>query len=943
MFFDVQTERPPLAYETERADDTLAKLPWAKGQVAELLHGTAGCSPYLAALMEREAAWLEAAMGRNPADVFDEVLAGLEPGDVAETGRALREAKRRVALLVALADLGGVWSLGEVTAALTRLADTALDVALKTTLGPELARGRLPGKSIDDLDKLGGLFVLAMGKMGAYELNYSSDIDLICMFDDAPFEDGDLYEARAIFAKAVRKATSLMSEITGDGYVFRTDLRLRPDPSVTPVVISISAAIRYYEALGRTWERKAYIKARPAVGDLKAGRRFLREIRPFIWRRHLDFATIEDAHEIRQKIRVAKHADCDHGLDGRDVKLCPGGIREIEFFAQTKQLIAGGRDPELRIRGTCEGLMRLSEKGWVRHGTAASLNAAYIRLREIEHRLQMIRDAQTQSLPATPDGWARLAYFFGGTDVAALRDEIEALFEGVHHLTESFFAPTPPEALTEGLEFSDSIQRLISGWSTYPALRSPRARAILNRLKPGLLSRLAEAARPDEAVAQFDGFLKGLPAGVQILSLFEANPYLVDLMVDVSSNAPALARYLSGHPEVLDAVIGGAFFAPWPGEAALEAELRTRLAEEGLDYEGQLDAARRWKKDWRFRVGVHHLRGLVDPSEAAVQYSDLARATVAALWDAVCAEFSRKHGQVPGRGAVVVGLGSLGAEQLTATSDLDLIVIYDAPEGAESDGKRSLPARTYYARLTKALITALSVRTAAGKLYEVDMRLRPSGRQGPAEASWSAYQAYQLNEAWTWEHLALTRARVVAGNADLGGDFEAFRKKVLRAPCDTGEVLRDLADMRGRLAEAKAPASVWDVALGPGGSQDIELFAQAVALLSGAPRRKVADQLAGESKIVDHGDAQVLEQTHRFMTAIKATSRLLSEGAFEPEALGHGGRMVLMRVSGAETVEALAEEIAAATSHAGEIIDAAIARHAAPADTSEDVPADKAV
>lgn len=926
MDFATAITRLPLPHEPDRAAEALEGLGWAKEPLRSLIGGTAGCSPYLAGLIARQKPWLEEALAGDPEAALAAVLAGLAPAGLRETGKALRVAKQRVALLVALADLGGVWPLDLVTGGLTRLADTATDVALKAALMPELARGRIPGATEADLAEACGLFALAMGKMGAAELNYSSDIDVICLFDDSRYDADDLGEVRPQMIKAVRRGMALLSDLTDDGYAFRTDLRLRPDPSVTPVAISISAAERYYEGMGRTWERAAFVKARPAAGAVKAGRRFLKEIRPFIWRRHLDFATVEEIRDIRKKIRTHK-GQAGAGLDGRNLKLSSGGIREIEFFTQTGQLIAGGRDPDLRVRETRRALARLTQKGWVRGEDAEVLDRDYVRLREIEHRMQMVQDAQTHNLPKTEGEWQRLARFCGSDDVAGLKAELTQIFERVHVLTEGFFEPTRKRPAPPPM--SETAERLVGVWQGYPALRSERARQIFDRLLPQLLHGFRRAARPDEAMVQFDGFLKGLPAGVQVFSLFEANPQLIDLMVDISSTAPMLARYLAESPGVLDAVIGGAFFAPWPGQEQLTAELAALLANPDLDYERQLDAARHWQKDWHFRIGVHHLRGLISPEKAAAEYTDLARATVAAIWDVTSAEFARRHGQVPGRGAVVLGMGSLGARTVSAGSDLDLIVIYDADADAESDGAKALPARTYYARLTKALITALSAQTAAGTLYAVDMRLRPSGRQGPAATPWTGYQHYQLEEAWTWEHLALTRARVIAGNAALGADVEAFRRKVLAAPRDAAKVKADLAAMRARLAAAKPRADAWDVSNGPGGLQDVELFGQSATLIAGARWRRVSRQLSLDTDLATPGQMARLAEAYRLQAAVKAVVRLLTDQALDLDQIGPGGQAMLLRDTGQPDRAALEKALAEAQESAGAIIDAALADAAA--------------
>ncbi len=925
MGFDTRIRRAPRPFDPAVTEELRGGPFDGPGATADLIAGAAGSSPYLAGLVKREAAWLASALAQSPETALTGCLDALAP-EMDDPGEGLRRAKRRIALLTGLADLGGVWTLDEVTGALTAVADRACDVALRAALAPELQRGRLPDHG-PEAEDAAGLAVLAMGKMGAHELNYSSDIDIICLFDDTRFENADLPAARAVMIRVVRRAMALLSDITAEGYVFRTDLRLRPDPSVTPVAVTVSAAERYYEALGRAWERAAFVKARPAAGSLEVGDAFLQAISPFVWRRHLDFAAIEEAHDIRRKIRIQRAGADNADLSGRNVKLCPGGIRDIEFFAQTHQLIAGGRDTALRVRGTVPALRLLAGNGWIAPEAAADLEAAYVALREVEHRLQMVRDAQTHDLPRSPDGWRRLACLTGDAGPEALKARLSEVFRSVEATCALLFAaPQAPQPRPIDPEISEIVDR----WASYPALRSPRAQAILARLRPAILSRFDAAARPREAIVQFDGFLRGLPAGVQVLSLFEARPQLIDLMVDISSTAPVLARYLSAHPGVLDAVIGGAFFAPWPGVEGLSAGLEAALKEAGDDYERKLDAARRWQKEWHFRIGVHHLRGLLNAEEAARQYADLAEATVAALWPAVRAEIERVHGQCPGKGAIVVGMGSLGTGALTARSDLDLILIYDAPPDASSDGRRPLPARSYYARLTKSLITALSARTAAGGLYDVDMRLRPSGRQGPAATGWRAYRTYQAEEAWTWEHLALTRARAIAGGPGLARAFEAFRIAILQRPYRADTVMRDLAEMRRRLADADAAtvpeARVWNTAQGPGGQRDIELFAQALALLAGTTTRDAQMQLAQPSPLVDGEGLAALSAAHRLFQGVKATAALLAGGALIPPDLGHGGRDVLLRNSGgAASVEALAASLAAAREAALTVIDAGIA------------------
>ena len=919
---DAQLTRCPRIFDATRGEDARLLLPDAPKGVQDLVTAAASVSPYLMTLMEKEKGWLAEAVTDPDTAVETEIAVAraLEPAEVAV---ALRRGKRRVALMTALADLGGAWPLEKVTRALTDYADAACGAALRAGLAPLLRRGKVPGMTPDDLADAAGMTVLAMGKMGAHELNYSSDIDLICLFDETRFDAADFHEARTAFIKATRAMSATLSDMTGEGYVFRTDLRLRPDPGVTPVCMAMEAAERYYESLGRTWERAAYVKARACAGDIAAGARFIETLRPFVWRKHLDFAAIQDAHDMRLAIREHKGLGGPITLPGHNMKLGRGGIREIEFFTQTRQLIAGGRDGDLRVRGTCDGLRVLAQKGWVPDGAAATLTDHYRAHRTVEHRLQMVRDAQTHDLPKTEEGFARLAAMMD-MDVADLQTDLKRRLSEVHELTEGFFAASRSrsEASPEVHEFDTKV---MERWRSYPALRSDRGAELFERLKPALLARLGQAARPDEALLAFDGFLSGLPAGVQLFSLLKANPQLADLLIDIVSTSPALAAHLSRNSGVFDAVIGGDFFSDWPGQAGLKRMLAEILGAEP-NYEAQLDGTRRWAREWHFRIGVHLLRGLIDAGTAGRQYADLARAVLAALWPEVTKEFARRFGPPPGRGAVLLGMGSLGAGRLTATSDLDLLVIYDPLDQDSSDGPRPLATRAYFARLTQAMITAMTAPMAQGKLYEIDMRLRPSGNQGPVATSLASFDSYQKNEAWVWEHLALTRARVVAGPDDLAADVDALCADVLAQHSDREHVLQEVAAMRARIAAAKSPAGVWDAKIGAGRLQDIELMAQAGALIAGTSAHAIPDGIAAGRKagVFDDEGAETLKQAYDTCWRLQCASRLLSSKPLDDETLGRAGAAFVARSLDAEGLEDARTQLEETYAAADAVITAAL-------------------
>ena len=917
----------PIPYDTARADEARVAFVDLPKNLIDLVAGVSGCSPYLQGLLQREAVWLRKVLDIDLDDLLAQTLTA-NGESFATLSDDLRTAKRRVALLTALADLGGLWALEQVTDALTRLSDFAVEAALRHLVAAEIARGKLPGMGPEDAATAAGMVALAMGKGGAGELNYSSDIDLIMLFDETRYAPDDYANVRAAFIRVTQRMVKLLSEVTGGGYVFRTDLRLRPDPSVTPVCIAMEPAENYYESLGRTWERAAFIKARACAGDIKAGEGFLARLTPFVWRRHLDFAAIEDAHNMRIRIRDHKGLAGAIAVPGHDLKLGQGGIRDIEFFAQTRQLICGGRDADLRHRGTRAALAALADKGWIEPETAAELSAAYVVHRTLEHRLQMLDDAQTHQIPESAEKRARLAAFCGATDQAAFEAEILARLHKVQQLTEPFFsreATAAAPSVTPDFARPELAEELFAAWPRYPSLRNERARKLFNRLKPALLARLARAPSPDDALLQFDSFLKRLPAGVQLFSLFEANPDLLDLLVDICASAPELARYLGRNAKVFDAVIGSNFFAPLPDASKLNAGLAAAL-EMAQDYEDALNRTRIWAQEIRFRIGVHLLRGISDAAIAAKAYSDLAETCLSQLFPLVCANLATRHGHAPGRGAAVIAMGKLGSREMTVTSDLDLIVIYDGTAQEESDGKRPLPLGTYYARLTQALISALTVETSEGRLYEVDLRLRPSGRKGPVAVTLGAFEAYQAEQAWTWEHLALLRARVVAGDADMRAATSQAMEAALAAPHDPAKVLADVVEMRARLAEVNAShdTEVWEVKLGRGRLLDIELMLQAGALMHGIIGKRAAPAMARALKRngwLSAEDVIAIEAALTLFAAVQQIGRLAIDGRLDPARAGVGVMELLCRVTETDSPDALASRLAAVQAQMASLID----------------------
>ncbi|MDF2232656.1 bifunctional [glutamine synthetase] adenylyltransferase/[glutamine synthetase]-adenylyl-L-tyrosine phosphorylase [Albimonas sp. CAU 1670] len=946
--FAARLTRAPLAHDPARGRESWEALAahLDAPELRPLVEGTGGSSPFLHGLISREAEWLADALEGPPEPALAALIADARAAAEADTGlRAgiLRRGKRRLALLTGLADLGGVWDLDATTAALSDFADAAVEGALRGLLADELARGRLK-LDPDDAAGMAGLFGLAMGKGGARELNYSSDIDLIFLFDESRHDPDAYAEARSRLVKVVQGVSQLLSKPTGEGYVFRVDLRLRPDPSVTPVCIGMETAERYYESLGRTWERAAFIKARASVGDIEAGEAFLNRLRPFVWRRFLDFAAIRDAHDIRERIRAHRGGGGAINVPGHNVKLGRGGIREIEFFVQTRQLICGGRDPALRDRGTRGALRALTQAGWVGEDAAAELDAAYVAHRELEHRLQMIEDRQTQTMPTAAEARDRVAALSGWTDRAAFEADILARLERVSKISEAFFQPPgapPPEAredagdlASRGFQRPETAEGIIERWrqGAIPATRAPRARMLLAGLEPRILDALGAAASPDDALAQFDRFLTNLPAGVQVFSLFEQNPRLVDLLAEICAASPRLAEMLGRSSRVLDAILATDFFEPLGDADALTAELGEWLSREE-DYERQLDAARAWAKEMRFRMGVQLLRGIADAEEAGQGFSAIAEAAIRALFPIVEAQFARRHGPPPGRGAAVLAMGRLGSGEMTATSDLDLILLYDAQGQESSEGPRPLSSPAWFARFTQALISAMTAKTAEGELYEIDMRLRPSGRQGTVATSLSGFRDYQAERAWTWERMALTRARPVAGRDDLQADVRAAVEEALRLPRPAAQTWVGAADMRARIAEADKGArrDPWAMKRHRGGLMEIEFVAQAGLLAAAgegeadlplgaasAPRALEALEARGR---LEAGDVAVLRSAHDLQSRLLQALRVAASGAFDPAAAGPGPIAALLRVSEAPDIDALSARLEAEREAAAAVVD----------------------
>ena len=922
--------RPFDAAAARRAREDFAELGPAEQAFAAtpagraLLEALGGHSPYLADLALRESETLLALADKGPDEAFAQALAPLAriPPETPRAALAalLRRAKRQGALIAAAADIAGLWRLEQVTGALSDLAEAAIDAACAHLLREAAGRGeiRLPGAQREDPRLVGrnsGLVVLGMGKLGGRELNYSSDVDLMVLYDpQAAAYHAD--RAQAVYVRIARDLVRLLEERTAEGYVFRTDLRLRPDPAATPLAVSIPAAITYYESMGQNWERAAMIKARPVAADRAAGEAFLREIRPFVWRRHLDFAAVADIHSIKRQIhahKAHKGAHAEVQVAGHDVKLGRGGIREIEFSTQVLQLIWGGRDPALRDPTTLGALAALAAAGRIERRTAAELADAYVFLRHVEHRLQMVADRQTQRLPEDPPELARIASFMGFDGIESFSAALTGHLRRVERCYADLFENAPDLGAAAGdvagdLVFTgveddpatiETLKRLgfqnpsavagtVRGWhhGRTRATRSERARELLTALMPALLAALARQPQPDQALMRLDAAFHRMGAGVQALSLLRRNPALLDRLAFVLGAAPAIADHLARDAAALDALLSGTL-------SATPATNLPALVKEARFLEEALDATRRVVAERRFEVDAAALEGRLGVDEAGIERSALADAAIAALLPRIAADFAERNGKVQGGALGVIALGKLGGRDMLPASDLDLILVYDHAQAAQESkgGAKCLPPSQYFGRLANQVVAALTAPGAEGRLFEVDMRLRPSGSKGPVAVSLGGFARYHAESAWTWERMALTRARFVAGPPALKRKVEAAIRAAQTRPADAAQVIQDARAMRARMLRDLPAEGPWDIKLMPGGLVEVEFISQALLVAHAAgqpailsPTTRIALGQLAKAGLLEAEEAAALVAADRLWRGVLAHLRL-TVGRWTEEAL----------------------------------------------------------
>ena len=925
-----------------RTESRLAAKP---GGVA-MLRCLGGNSPYLADLALRESAVAARFVVEGPDAAAASAMAALaqiRPDARRDTvAAALRKAKRQIALTCALADIGGRWTLEQVTGALSTLAEATLTLAVAHLLRAAHDAGELALPDPENPSAGGGFTVLGMGKLGAGELNYSSDIDLILLFDPS----APIYTARTadhamvgFAARVARGLVGLMETRDADGYVFRTDLRLRPDPAATPPAIAIGNAITYYESMGQNWERAAMIKARPVAGDISLGLSFLEAIRPFVWRRGLDFAAVADIQAMKRRIDQHKGGALNGAADpvariaGHNVKLGEGGIREIEFLVQTLQLVWGGRDPGLRDRTTLGALRLLVRAGHVPRAAARELAEAYGFLRQVEHRLQMVNDRQTHILPEKPEDLTRIALFMGLPDAAtfarALLDRlarVRARYAAVFEVLPSplydtttgpgldFRGDDPSPAATVaalramGFAAPEHIVMRVRAWQTghVRALRSARARELMDQMLPAVLTRIGRAPLPDATFARFDRFISAQPAGVQLLSLFQRNPSLMDRIAAVLGASPRLADYLAANATALEGLLS-------PEDEDAPSALRRRLRDaRGLEEAIELTSRAVRAED--FSVSVATMEGRLDADESGLRRTAMADAALRALLTPVQADFIERFGRVRGGGMAVVALGKAGGREMMAGSDLDLMFLYDhPPEVTESHGARDMPVSQWFVRLAHGYVAALTSPGVEGHLYDVDMRLRPSGNKGPVAVSLAGFRRYHAHDAWTWERMALTRARVIAGPAALRARVQDAVTTAIAG--DASTVRADATAMRTRMLRELPPDGPWDVKARPGGQIEVEFVAQVLQLLHAVPLPGVLRQttrealgLLAEAGVARPADMALLIRADRTWRTVQGMLRI-TVGRDAGEVLPEASARPLLRAMGAADLPALRADL----------------------------------
>ena len=942
----VQVGRQRLADSVSRGKNTLAadiiKKSLKDPTILQLFDTVFSHSPFLTSCMIGEINCLAEILSDGYKTTFENILSSLSTKTLNQENddsvtRQLRIARRRAALTIGLADISNSWNVEEVTEALSKFADHSISLVVKKLLIDSHETGEIKLTDPNEPTKDSGFIILAVGKLGGRELNYSSDVDLILLFDPDLVNYIGKHSSQEFFIRLGKQFIKFLEEHTKDGYVFRTDTRLRPDPGSTPLVMSTRAAEVYYESMGQNWERAALIKARPVGGDIEAGNRFINYLRPFIWRKSLDFYAIQDIHSIKRQI-YAKHGGDQITVPGHNIKLGRGGIREIEFFTQTLQLIWGGRQPNLRISKTCNALMALTDANHLGKLVTKDLIDAYKFLRKVEHRLQMINDQQTHTIPKEINQIDKFSEFMGFPKSDDFITELSLRLRTVENHYASLFEESPPlstigtlaftgeddhpdtlKTLTS-MGFSDvvSISAVIRKWhhGRYAATRSARAREILTELMPSLLEAFSKTRNPDTGLLRFNDLLASLPAGIQILSLLYANSSLLKLLAEIMGSTPFLAAKLRKHPILLESMITADFFEYPTCKKNLLKEIDAGILE-ARNFEELLSVLCRQVNDHLFQVGVHILSGRIKPIETQKRLTDLAEKTLGTLYSSIKDSWTEKHGNFDETGMAIIAMGKLGGREMTLGSDLDLCFIYQDTEGGQSNGLKPLLQTTYYNRLGQRLLGILSSQNGEGTLYEVDMRLRPNGSSGPLASALKAFKRYYLEDAWTWEYMALTRARVVYGPPALKTNVEDLIFQLLTLAPKEEKLVCDVFDMRTRIYLKHPDKQIWDVKNKRGGLLDIEFIAQYLQLRYAAKDSDILatntfDALTSLSRrgYLSSTHAQHLIHSLYFWQNLQGALRLLYEKTINGRSITEENRSLLAHLCDLDSASYLEEKIA---------------------------------
>jgi glutamate-ammonia-ligase adenylyltransferase len=793
----------------------------------------------------------------------------------------LRRQRQALALALALGDLSGELSLEQVTHFLSDFADTAIASAVEAAMI----------ERVPDAEPV-GFSVIAMGKLGSRELNYSSDVDLLLLFDPATLPTRGREEVGEAAVRIGRRLIEILQKRTEAGYVHRVDLRLRPSPEVTPIALPIDAAISHYESSALPWERAAFIRARAAAGDMALGHRFLEAIQPFVWRRSLDFGVIDEVRQISARIRDHFAQSAEIG-PGYDLKRGRGGIREVEFFVQIQQMIHGGRDESVRAPATLDAIEALVGADRFEPRVGGALGEAYRLLRTVEHRVQMVDDAQTHLLPLAGEALDNVAQLHGlptGQELLALLQphvtQVGELFDGLtpdHRQRLSNDPELLKRELKElGFAQPEEAARHIAAWRSGKArsLRSPAASHAFEAMLPKLLQAIAAGADPGHALNRLSDIIERLSSGVNFFRLLEAREVLAALLAKILAHAPALADQLARRPELLEGLFDASSFAMPPEPAEFADYLRDAM--QGQPYDVALDRVRRLVNERRFALGVQLIDRRRDPLEVTEGYARVAEGALVALGGAATEEFRQAHGTLGDAELIAAALGRFGGHSLTHASDLDIIYLHNAGGGL-SDGPKPLGPNDYFNRLARRFTAALSVPTAAGPLYDVDTRLRPEGEKGMLVVSLDAFERYQRTGAWTWEHMALCRARPVFGSAAVRAEVAAMIENILRLPRDRAKVVADAVRMRADMQRHKPAKGPLDVKLGPGGLVDLEFAAHVLQLTThvGLSTRleDALDALAAESLV----EANVVDSL-KLLSRMLVMMRLIAPGDVKPTA-----------------------------------------------------------